>query len=184
MFLCAAGASAEFTEVRTGIDLTAAEMPKDPSVGIYFKGLKNGAAYESRLLGKTAESWSLEDSDGCNWSRPPDAMAPATSWKNCNGSSGSATVQSNGGSPWPMKVGTSWSYRVNGGNWQTDRDCEVEDAVRVRIGLGEFDTYKVVCTDRWRTRTRYYAPAIEKVVFSENIHRKRLEREQYELTEQ
>ncbi len=174
-------ASAAFEVVATGIDLAPAPEPSERPIGYVWKALKNGSPHETRLIESTADTETWEDSNGCRWTRPKKPMAPSTTWDNCGGRSGTATVTDQGGTVFPMKVGNAWSYEVDGGRWRTDRDCEVEDAVRVRIALGEYDSFKVICTDRWRTRTYYYAPALEKSVYFENVHRTRGEHDRYEL---
>ena len=79
-----------------------------------------------------------------------------------------------------MNVGTEWSFEQSGDNWQTDRDCKVEGTARIKVTNGEFDTFKIVCVDKWRTRTSYYAPSVRRTVYTENLHRVRLERTVYE----
>lgn len=104
-------------------------------------------------------------SDGCQWTRQVKGLAPATEWKNCP-SSGKASVEYTGGTIWPLRVGNKFSYSVKGQSslfakvWGTSRQCTVTSAVRVRIISGEFDTFKVVCKERFGTRTWWLSPAI------------------------
>lgn len=174
-------AAAELTIVEEGIDLAPAPQPEQRPVGYVWKTFKNGQPHERRLIERTGDTETLEASDGCRWTRLARTMSPSLSWQDCDGRSGSARVTFKGGQVYPMKVGNTWSYTHNGDSWSTDRDCEVEDAVRVRVDLGEYDTFKVVCIDRWNTRTMYYAPSLEKSVFSERFRRARLERDQWEI---
>lgn len=175
--LLAGNARAELQVLATGINLPAAPQAAPRAAGFVWKAVKDGAApYESTLLSVSAGQQTWRNSDGCKWTRDDRLMSPSTRWDDCDGRSGKASVSYEGGETWPMKVGNTWSYDMDGGEWRTDRDCEVEETARVRIVAGEFDTFKVVCTDRWNTRTWYYAPALGYSVHFEKFHRKRLDR--------
>jgi len=179
IFAC--NASADLQVIQTGIQLPPADEPAARTVGSIWKGLKDGQPYTATLVSETDSTESYEDSAGCTWTRHKGwFIAPATEWANCEGNTGSATVDLNG-SIFPLTVGKSWSYDVDGGDWQTARDCEVEDAVRVKTGLGEHDTFKWVCTDKWNTRTRYYSPALQTNVHTERHRRHKAQFIRYEF---
>lgn len=103
--------------------------------------------------------------DGCEWTRQVKGLAPAIEWKNCP-STGKAKVDFVSGTIWPLMVGNSFSYSVKGQSsllaraWGTRRKCTVTDTVRVRIVSGDYDTYKVVCNERFGTRTWWFAPKV------------------------
>ena len=173
-------ASAELEVLETGIQMASANKPPDRGVGSVWRALKDGEPYAVTTTNVTDASETLEDSDGCTWTRPKEFYAPSTEWANCGGRDGTASV-SLSGEIFPLQVGKSWSYDVDGGNWRTARDCEVEDAARVRTVIGENETFKIVCTDKWNTRTRYYAPKLGTSVFLERHRRTKAQRIRYEF---
>ena len=171
---------AELEILQTDIQLAPAERPAERGVGTVWRASKDGIPYSVTTTNVTDSSETLEDSDGCTWTRPKGFYPPSTEWANCGGSDGSASVKLNG-DIFPLQVGKRWSYDVDGGNWQTSRDCEIEGTARVRTAVGENDTYKIVCTDRWNTRTRYYSPKLETSVFLEWNRRTKSQRIHYEF---
>ncbi len=179
VLLLSMAAYAEPEIVQSGIAVAPASEPQRKA-GDVVKALKNGEPWHMTLVNADGKSYSWKASDGCEWTAPAIYRAPSTSWENCEGRSGTATVRHESGSPWPMSVGTEWSFEHSGDSWQTDRDCEVEGTARVKVTHGEFDTFKIVCTDKWRTRTSYYAPSVGRSVYTENLHRIRLEKDIYE----
>ena len=108
---------------------------------------------------------SYERTDGCRWTRATTGFAPATQWSNCP-STGTSSVEVSSGSIWPIEVGKKIEYTVRGTSsligraWATKRTCEVTKAVRIEIRSGEYDTFKVVCKERWGTRTWWLAPSV------------------------
>lgn len=104
-------------------------------------------------------------SDGCEWTRQVRGLAPALEWKNCP-STGKAKVEFNKGTIWPLQPGNSFSYSVKGQSsllaraWGTSRSCTVTETVRVRIVSGEYNTYKVVCKERFGTRIWWFSPEV------------------------
>jgi len=108
---------------------------------------------------------SYERSDGCQWTRPVRGFAPALQWSNCP-STGKAGVTFTEGNIWPLRIGNTFTYKVRGSSnllaraWGTRRQCNVTSAVRIKIVSGEYDTYKVVCKERFGTRTWWLSPAV------------------------
>lgn len=168
VFTCNAWAELEI--LQSGIQLESADKPTPRSVGSVWTGMRDGQPFSSTIVSETDSTRTYEDSTGCTWTRSKDFSAPATSWANCGGKEGTAIVRPDG-ETFPLSVGKEWSYGVDGGNWRTDRDCEVEDAVRLKTGIGEHDAFKIVCTDKWTTRTRYYSPKLQTNVFTERNRR-------------
>jgi len=116
------------------------------------------------------ENW--KNSEGCKWTRSDTSFfAPATSWADCDGNTGTAKVTEKN-SAWPLKLGHEWSYSVDGGDWETDRNCEVTDTIRVSSMLGEHDAYKVVCGDKWNTRTWYISTKLKRLVYYQRRRRR------------
>ncbi len=73
------------------------------------------------------------------------------------------------GDPYPLRIGSTWSYSLSGQNnrgniWDGTLRCEVESMVRITTILGEHDTFKVVCRDRWATSTSYVSPELNRTV--------------------
>lgn len=180
MLVVTCNAWAELEVLQTGIQLAPAEKPADRGAGSVWRALKDGEPYAVTTISVTDTSETFEDSDGCKWTRPKDFYAPSTEWANCGGRDGSASVRLSG-EVFPLQVGKSWSYDVDGGNWRTSRDCEVEDTARVKTVIGEHDTFKIVCTDKWNTRTRYYSPKLGTSVFLERNRRTKAQQIHYEF---
>lgn len=182
--LTVTNAFAELVVLKEGIGpLPPMTKPPIKEPGFVSKSLKDGKPYESTLVSRSDGMESWKNSEGCEWTRSEvSSFSPAISWSNCNGNTGTASVSADG-NPWPLELEREWSYSVDGGSWSTDRDCEVDDTVRVSTGLGEIDTFKVVCSDKWNTRTWYISPALKKSVYFERHHRFKGWRQQYEALE-
>ncbi len=169
--------------LQEGIQLPPTPKPSPREVGHIWKTLKDGKPFEAKLTKRTESTDEWEDSDGCQFTKLPDIrFSPAIAWKNCGGNDGTATVTPKR-DPWPMQIGNKWSFDVDGGEWRYERTCKVEDAVRVRIALGEYDTFKIVCDDKWNTRTWYYSPGRGEAVHYERFRRTKALKLKYELTE-
>ena len=115
--------------------------------------------------------------DGCQWTRMVRGFAPAGQWSKCP-STGSSTVTFEEGDIWPLKVGNSFVYGVRGNSslfaraWKTKRRCEVTNTERIRIVSGEYDTYKLVCKERFGTRTWWLSPKVGTAVVYEHRPRR------------
>ncbi len=126
---------------------------------------QNGKAGYMRKIGGTASTASYSRTDGCKWTRAIRGFAPALVWSDCP-SSGNAEVEFNGGDIWPIKVGNKFSYRMQGSSsfigfkWSGERNCEITYSVRVKTVAGEFDSFKLVCQERWGTRTWWLSPEV------------------------
>lgn len=103
--------------------------------------------------------------DGCEWTRSTAGFAPATEWKHCP-SSGAASVELIEDNIWPLKVGNTFDYTVKGKSsllpsvWRSKRACKVVGQLAISIHSGTYDTFKVVCTERWGTRTWWLSPVV------------------------
>jgi len=174
-------ASAELQVLETGIQMDQVEGHVERPAGTIWKALKNGRPYQIKYVTVTTTTEFLEDSDGCTWTRARGFYQPSTEWANCDGSQGSATVTLK----WPVfpfHVGKQWAYNVDAGRWRTSRECRVENTARVRTMIGVVDTFKIVCNDKWNTRTRYYSPVLGTSVYYERHHRTKGRRSRYEFT--
>ena len=120
---------------------------------------------------------SYERSDGCSWTRTSRGFAPATVWSNCP-SSGKSTVTVTDDSLWPLEVGNKITYQMKGNSsliaraWSSRRSCEVVGAVKVKIVSGIYDTFKVICKERWGTRTWWLSPKVGTAVAYEQKTRR------------
>lgn len=108
---------------------------------------------------------SYERSDGCQWTRTTRGFAPATVWSNCP-SSGKSSVEVLSDSLWPLQVGNKINYQMKGSSslitraWSSKRSCEVVGALKIETVSGIYDTFKVICKERWGTRTWWLAPSV------------------------
>ena len=136
------------------------------NVGFKWVSLKDGKEVVFTLVAKTADRESWQRSDGCSWTKPNTGFAPAVKWSGCASNDGTSVVNLLEGNPWPLQVGKKWTYSLRGSNvvgysWDDKRHCEVKGVARIKTKLGEHDTYKVVCTDPWQTRTWYMSPSLK-----------------------
>jgi hypothetical protein len=126
---------------------------------------QNGKPGYMRKVAATESTASYSRSDGCQWTRDTGGFAPATVWSDCP-SSGKGKVDFVDGDIWPLKVGNKFSYQMQGTSsflsfkWSGKRNCEVSYSVRVRTVSGEYDSFKVVCHERWGTRSWWFSPEV------------------------
>lgn len=155
-------------EAAAGLTLPPMEEAPERAVG-YRVVVKRGDGTESwyELVGLTDKTRTWRNAEGCEWSQSrayARPFAPAVAWRNCNGSSGTATIESHSGDPeWPLVVGKRWRYEATGytgSGWDAGQECEVAGTVRITTVSGTHDTYKVVCTSKWAKYTRYFSPAL------------------------
>ena len=119
----------------------------------------------------------ITSDNGCIFSVPMTGFGPSYSYKNCDGYTATQEVEPPSESPYPISVGKSWSYVYSGiwegEPWKDTRKCSVEATARVTVPLGDFDTFKVVCNDRWTRRTWYVSPEVGRSVKYERYHKRR-----------
>ena len=114
------------------------------------------------------------DSDGCyGESLALEEFAPSLNWNKCgtdkNWHTGTAKIENKEGELWPLQVGNKASYHIlyeghTGHSNKKVRKCEVESTANISVIDKNYDTYKIVCTDKRNIRTFYYAPSVENVV--------------------
>lgn len=160
--------------------------PAELQAGTIFEVTRDGEPLTFKVTMAEGELYRQESSDGCTWTDDGWFM-PSTAYANCDGETGTQKVELNG-SPWPLQVGNTFSYKASGSNskgnsWQTVRKCSVTETVGVTVPAGDFDTFKVVCSDDWRTRTYYVSPRVGTPILITNRHRERGTVETYELAE-
>ena len=103
--------------------------------------------------------------DGCEWTRSTQGFAPATQWENCP-SKGTSSVELVSGEIWPLTVGSKFVYTVQGTSslfgkaWKSKRSCKVDSQWRIQIVSGEYETFKVICKERWGKRTWWLSPKV------------------------
>ena len=93
-----------------------------------------------------------------------DGYARRLAWENCSwGAWGRQSVSRNG-NMFPLKVGNTESWDYHGGTgsrtWSGTRNCEVKEAVKITVPAGTFDTYHVLCTERWWRNQFYFSPKL------------------------
>ncbi|MBX2868139.1 MAG: hypothetical protein KTR18_05665 [Acidiferrobacterales bacterium] len=112
--------------------------------------------------------------DGCQWTRTTLGFAPASRWSNCP-SSGESKVTLSDGVIWPLKVGGTFTYHIEGissigkNGWKSKRKCRVQGQWLIEITSGEYETFKVICKEKWSTRTWWLSPEIGTAVAYEQI---------------
>ncbi len=170
---CAAGPPLKEEAVAKA--LPPMERP-ERAIGYKTVQLRNGKEVVNTLVAQTTDTQTWSDSLGCRAVVSRVGFAPATEFDNCDGSSGTQSIKLLRGTPYPLTLGGKWAYSFSGANkaggrWDGQRDCEVKSTARIKTGMGEHDTYKVVCEDSakdWKTiHTYYVSPAIQSTVLSE-----------------
>ena len=146
--------------------------------GYQIESIRNGARMTVTLIDRTPSSRTWQRSDGCTWSVETTGFAPAYEWRDCGSAAGRQSVRLDNGSPYPIKLGSSWAYSFTGENdvgrtWRDERTCAVEGTARISTGIGTFDTYKVVCREFSSTRTWYMSPKIGRSVYYIKNHERR-----------
>lgn len=117
------------------------------SVGDTVKWLKNDSPSEQKVIGVASDATQWLWSDGCKEKFPNAGFTVPIEWSGC-GVFGTGTAKVNYKSePWPLSQGKKWNLNIQGNGWQLNRSCKVNKAVKIKINLGEFDTYKVQCSD-------------------------------------
>jgi len=118
--------------------------------------LKSEELVTTKVLDVSDSGIRFLEAGGCEYT-VADLFSPATAWKNCGGS-GSAKVVSEG-NIWPLQVGNSVSYEINGTHngqsWSGTRVCNVESAQNIQVDTEFYDTFKVLCKRDRRVRTFY-----------------------------
>ena len=87
-------------------------------------------------------------------------FAPELEWYDCyQERSGTQKIINTIGNPWPLSGKNEFQYEFTGkwddgfgAQWHQIQKCKVDKQVRVKVPMGEFDTYKLVCEDpslRW-----------------------------------
>lgn len=140
------------------------EKPPGLQLGDAVIWLVNGKKEQrNEVTDRDDRQVTIAEDTGCVFSLPTSGYAPAYSFTNCNGFTGTQNVEAPSESPFPLTVGKSWTYaysgsNTKGGEWNDTRRCKVEATARITVPLGEFDTYKVVCNDEFHRRTWYVSP--------------------------
>jgi hypothetical protein len=138
------------------------------SIGFQVLGVRDGQREITvTLIGKTGITRTWKDSSGCTWTSANTGYAPSSEWSGCGGSNSDADVKLVSGSPYPLKVGNTWKYTVDGRGWSNFRDCEVKGIEAIETISGKHTAYKVVCEENSSTRTYYRSPKFDYSVRAE-----------------
>lgn len=161
-----AGNAFALTELESITELPPMPGPDSRRIGWEWHFIdQNGKAGHMRKIAGDDKQASYERTDGCQWTRSTSGFAPAIKWSNCP-STGSSSVNILKNSLWPLQIGNSITYKVSGNSsligraWSSRRSCKVNGMVKISIVSGEYDTYKVICEERWGTRTWWLAPEV------------------------
>ena len=81
------------------------------------------------------------------------------SW-DCGENKGSRTISNIQGKLWPLTVGNTMSFtehgKIGSRTWTSPINCNVEGTERIVTIVGEFDTYRVICKNRFFKHTYWY----------------------------
>ena len=133
-----------------------------------WKGL-NGREEAREVIGVDGSVVELQVSTGCYAKVDLDGFPPVTKWSNCWGNTGSQKIGQRTGNIFPLAVGNTESWKFNGKNnkgesWSGVRTCKVAGTVNVAVPAGNFDTYHVICREKWSRRDYYFSPELEDIV--------------------
>lgn len=145
---------AEFKELGKLKTLDPAQKPSQHNVGDTFKALRNGTNYEASVISVSADKTEWKDNTGCIEHQLTNGFAIPVKWTNCSYGTGTGSTKLKS-DPWPLSKGKKWKSVSQGAGWSTTRSCKVAGAVKVSTSLGEFDTYKVQCSDSWNKLISY-----------------------------
>ena len=131
---------------------------------------KNGTEISYEITAVDEDFLSGRSSNGCTWKFVIAGWGPTVEWKNCGSSSGTHKVKRTG-NMYPLQVGNTekWKYRGRnnkGDSWTGTRKCEVKGTEKVTVPAGSFDTYHVVCKEKWARYEWHYSPELRFVVTS------------------
>ena len=155
--------------------LAPAPMP-DLRPGTAYTVVVDGERQEVvTLLSKSGNASDWADNDGWSWTTT-GPFPPPLAWKGPD-DEGQMTVEGEMNDLFPLEVGKSMTVSLDGRStsypqgWSHSRRCTVDAQESVTVPAGTFDAFKVVCiqgqrlSDPFQTRTYYYAPAVQTVVY-------------------
>ena len=126
-------------ELETLSPLPPLDGPGERAIGWqwHFIDAKGKTGYMEKI-GGGSDLATYNRTDGCRWTRSTLGFAPAINWTNCP-STGSATVTLLQPDIWPLTVGKTFVWQMNGVSnllnrkWKSQRSCGL--AKRVEAGL-------------------------------------------------
>lgn len=159
LIILGASPSFGFENLRTLDSLPPMPGPDFRAIGWEWHFIdENGTPGLMRKTEGTSVNASYWRNDGCTWTRNKSGFAPALQWDNCP-TSGLSEYKRYGDPIWPLVVGKKFGYKgtavnsLNNKKKKFNRRCEVTKIVRIKTNAGEFDTFVVVCKDRWVKRS-------------------------------
>ena len=101
---------------------------------------------------------------GCSWTKEGDPMSPPIAWDGCGTgewTSGTNDMTARSGNLWPLAPGNeaTWKYKSTsskGSSSSGSRHCVVTGPFAITAPVGNADTLKVTCKDRWGVSTSYW----------------------------
>ncbi len=128
----------------------------------------DGSQQTNEIIQLSGSIMTIQTSAGCTYRTHLGAFSPALSWKNCSSNDGQHSVQRSG-NIFPLEIGKTERWKYNGQNakgdtWSGVRKCTVKEAVNISVPAGNFDTYRVSCSDNSARREFYFSPRLKTVV--------------------
>lgn len=177
-FMLAACASDKSIDKKAMIELPP--MPKPATIAPEQHVLNKGSPAFYKVVGQDGEwlTWRVVEGrdPGCEWA-DDGWFSPSPAWKNCGRDTTGTQAIEKSGNIWPLAVGKSESYKVEGQDtkdtWHTTRTCEVTGTAMVTIAQSQYPTYEVVCQDSWNRRTWYVSPELKTWVKYKKVNKRR-----------
>lgn len=155
---------------------------KLPPVGTRLHYDEGGKPVSWKIVESKPGAYAAERSDGLSsYANAGGILAPAFRYRDERGFDGTQRLVS--GDPmaiYPIAVGKSAKFTVageapaRGWKWTHDTSCSVIGTEKIKVPIGEFETFVVHCERRGNrgkefTTTRYYAPSLGVAVRSITI---------------
>jgi len=126
---------------------------------------KDGREVTYEVVSVDGESVSWQGGEGCDWTKV-GIFGPWLEWsRGCGGSAGTHTIKSRKGNVYPLQVGNTVRWKLRGKNkrghtWSRTHKCSVKGTANVTVPAGNFDTYRVVCTNDRTRDVWYFSPEL------------------------
>ena len=128
----------------------------------------DGSQQTNEIVGLAGPVATIQTSSGCSYKVHLGGFSPGLSWKNCSSSDGQHSVQRTG-NIFPLELGKTERWKYNGQNtkgdtWSGVRKCVVKEAMNITVPAGNFDTYRVSCSEASARREYYFSPELKTTV--------------------
>ncbi|MDW3095588.1 MAG: hypothetical protein R8G33_07945 [Gammaproteobacteria bacterium] len=158
---------AELIKIRDITDAVTIDAPQVLDVGYQYNALLNGMPYSKTMTSISSKGLTWIGNNGCISTYLVQFAIPVK-WVRCQPYEDGTAKLTFGGAIWPLFVGKEFFITADLGYFNLRRNCKVESAQRVKTGMGEFDTLKVVCKDTSNLLVWYLSLSDGQTVYHEH----------------